>query len=172
MLSSPAKLHILYILYTYFVYFLCIFNTLVPHCGTRFYPVAGAGAGFIVVGSLAARAASNERRRSEEEARNERTRPSAVSRCPQPLPSAVALSPQPLPSAVAVSRCPLSSAVAVAVTARRQVAGGGGWGLRFCGWALGGRRWRLECQSGGGLGFFAAKTKAEARRRRRRRLPP
>ena len=155
------------------MHFLCIFNTRVPNCGTRFYPVAGAGAGFIVVGSLAARAASNERGTSEEEARNERTRPSAVSRCPlsrQPLPSAVA------PSAVA--RCPQPSAVAVALSRqplplRSQC--GGRWQARRLTAALlrlGGRRqarrlvaagasegrrggWVLRF---GGLRFFAAKT--------------
>ena len=72
--------------------FLCIFNTHVPKCGATIPAVAGVGAGFIVVASPAARAASNERGTSEEEARNERTRPSAVSRCRQPLPSAVAVS--------------------------------------------------------------------------------
>ena len=114
-----------------------MFNTLVPQCGTRFYPVAGAGAGFIVGASLAARAASNERRRSEEEARNERTSPSAVSRCPQPLPSAVAVSQAGRWRLG--GRWQVVAAGGGAFSARRQGAGGGGLGLRCGGLGFGGQ---------------------------------
>lgn len=104
MLSSAAKLHILYILYAYFVRFLCIFNTHVPKCGATIPAVAGVGAGFIVVASPAARAASNERRRSEERASKQHPPSSAVSRQPSAVAHAVAVSRRPLPSAVASRR--------------------------------------------------------------------
>ena len=160
---SPHRLQ-RYTFYTYYIHISCIFYAFLTHLYRIVEQGSTPSRALVLASSWSARWQLAQRATSEERARKKRGTSAPVRQ-----PSAVALSRcrQPLPSAL--SRCRFAS---WAVEARRQVAGGGGWWRRFCGWAAGGRRWRLECQSGGGLGFFAAKTKAEARRRRRRRLPP